>query len=1074
MKMMRKLVPGSLLGWLVAQVALPAFAAKRVTVDQLERLVASEHGKSDGKTAQRLYDLELGERLSAMRLANLEAALPGPESRRSLVALADQAAFLDPPAAEIPATTAPDLQAQRQMMARAVDYAANTMHQLPNLFATRDTIRFEDSPAMQESLGDHAVSGTFIPYQPLHPVSRSSATVQYRDGQEVLQADAADKSSSQGLNTSGEFGPILVTVLGDAARGTLTWSHWEQGIAGLQAVFRYSVPRQNSHYQVEFCCIANGLLLQFSGYHGEIAIDPVNGTILRLTLMADLTRSDAIAKAGIMVEYGPVELGDRTYICPLKSVSISLAPAHLIQQMRMPGNAPGSFTQHPTSVQPEAGGTRPPLQIMLNEVVFDRYHLFRADARILTADNAPSAASRPPTPSASTSPSPRQQPSLPIENYAATAPAEIGPAASVAPDLPAPAAPAAAAAPMPPEIGVTETNSLPDTPAAPTASPSGTNLTLHVSTHLVDVGVAAYDKNGHPVTDLKPDDFEILDDGRKQTVRFFTRAGGSGETTANTPGPSGTTPEQFVYSNRLGAVDQGQPSATAAPVEGSSTILLIDASSLDFADLNLARQQMLKFFAGLPPTESVGLYVHIGQGFRVVVEVTRDHAALTSALRQWMPSAQDLAHAQEEEQRNRQQFDEVHNPSDLQYVNGNAAGGGAALPPTMTDPKLKSEGDTPGWQAFTLMVGVAARLAETPGHKNLVWIASDNVLADWTDRAAGSDRGGNAIASFVLRAQEALNDAHVSLYPLDASQLETNAIDPSLKHPSVELEEAVKENTPGASLGDNAPGARPGRIPAEMQQNLHPIQIAIQQMAQATGGRTFRRSDNMVPNLNSVIQDGRAAYLLSFAPNSPPDDQYHQLTVRVATRRGVTLRYRTGYLYAKEPATLKDRFQQAIWQPLDATGIAISARPGAASGGAALTLRIAAADVGLAQQGDLWTDKLDIFLVQRDYAGIHARVKGQTLVLRLKPATYQKLLLDGILFDEFVDEKADAGTLRIVVVDENSGRIGSITLPAAVLRPAAAWNKTGIDHRSRSAAGVDGDRIVALLGGRTGNSETRG
>ena len=134
---MRKLA----LVWLIAQFALPVFAAKRVTVAQLERLVAAEHAKSDAKIAQHLYDLELTERLTVARLATLEAALPGPESRRSLVALADQAAFLDPPPAEIPAAAIPDSDAQRRMMAQAVDYAAKTMHQLPNLFAVRDTIR---------------------------------------------------------------------------------------------------------------------------------------------------------------------------------------------------------------------------------------------------------------------------------------------------------------------------------------------------------------------------------------------------------------------------------------------------------------------------------------------------------------------------------------------------------------------------------------------------------------------------------------------------------------------------------------------------------------------------------------------------------------------------------------------------------------------------------------------------------------------------------------------------------------------------------------------------------------------
>jgi hypothetical protein len=58
-------------------------------------------------------------------------------------------------------------------------------------------------------------------------------------------------------------------------------------------------------------------------------------------------------------------------------------------------------------------------------------------------------------------------------------------------------------------------------------------------------------------------------------------------------------------------------------------------------------------------------------------------------------------------------------------------------------------------------------------------------------------------------------------------------------------------------------------------------------------------------------------------------------------------------------------------------------------------------------------------------------------VLRLKPATYQELLNNGITFDQFVGQKQGTGTLRIIVVDENSGRIGSITLPASILKAAA-------------------------------------
>ena len=148
----------------------------------------------------------------------------------------------------------------------------------------------------------------------------------------------------------------------------------------------------------------------------------------------------------------------------------------------------------------------------------------------------------------------------------------------------------------------------------------------------------------------------------------------------------------------------------------------------------------------------------------------------------------------------------------------------------------------------------------------------------------------------------------------------------------------------------------------------------------------------------------------------------------------MTLRYRTGYEYVKEPATLKERFQQAIWQPLDVSEIAVSANPVPASEGVTLKLDIATNDVALKQQGDVWADKLDIFLIQRDDEGLRARVSGQTLNLKLKTATYGKLVKNGIPFDQFVEKKPETGSLRIVVVDENSGRMGSVTVPSAILK----------------------------------------
>jgi hypothetical protein len=382
----------AILIWLVIQLTVSAFASGRVTVDQLNRVVVSSHGKPDAKIAERLFGLELTERLSAAKLAALEAALPGPKSRRALVALADQATFLDPPPAEIPNQPAPSFEQQRDMMARAIDYVKTTLHRLPNLFASRDTIRFEDTPPELESGGVSAPSGTFIPAQPLHPISRSTRTVAYRDGQETAETAEEEQSASAsamtGLTTVGEFGPILSAVFSDLPQGNLAWSHWEQGSAKPVAVFRFQVPKGASHYEVKSCCVSGRVFQQFTAYHGEITIDPADGTILRLTLMSDLSKADPIAKAELMVEYGPVELGKQTFFCPIKSISVTVAPVQSNRKKSLSGGVvPTTRGAVQIEVQDNSAADAP-LQTMLNEVVFDQYHLFHSDARILTGDNS--------------------------------------------------------------------------------------------------------------------------------------------------------------------------------------------------------------------------------------------------------------------------------------------------------------------------------------------------------------------------------------------------------------------------------------------------------------------------------------------------------------------------------------------------------------------------------------------------------------------------------------------------------------------------------------------------------------
>jgi hypothetical protein len=284
--------------------------------------------------------------------------------------LADASAFLELPAADMPANATPDLIEQRHMIGLALDYVDKTVPKLPNFFATRSTARYEDELEIPEPVGRTIPSG-----QPWHPTSNYSATVLYRNGKEVVDEPAKAeklKEEDKGLVTRGVFGPILSTVMGDAARIGMTWSHWEEGAAGPMAVYRYAVRQADSHYQVAYLGLSSNdgddTAHPYSGYQGEIAIDPATGTILRMTLQGEPEPGQSILRGDIMVEYGPVEIGGRIYTCPVRSVSISELWAELVRM---------DFTYGTRSFRA--------YKSMLNDVVFKDYHLFRAEMRLLPA-----------------------------------------------------------------------------------------------------------------------------------------------------------------------------------------------------------------------------------------------------------------------------------------------------------------------------------------------------------------------------------------------------------------------------------------------------------------------------------------------------------------------------------------------------------------------------------------------------------------------------------------------------------------------------------------------------------------
>ncbi|HMG84420.1 MAG TPA: hypothetical protein VK574_01680 [Terracidiphilus sp.] len=272
--------------------------------------------------ATRIDNIQLSERLTPATLDRIvKQHTFGPRTQRELQLLADRSALMDPPARELPAQPASDANQQQHMLDAARAFVFQTLTHLPNFFATRTTERFAGISPEVNKTGKPVHIG-------LYPRGASTREITFRNGREVIDPMKAPRSAqslpTMGLESWGEFGPEPAIVLLGAITGTVAFHHWEQEPAGLVAVYRYSVPEQDSKYEVNYTCNGSNAFHAQPAYHGSLAIDPVSGAILRLTLLADSKPEDPISHVASVIEYGPVDIGGQTYICPIRSLAFSV------------------------------------------------------------------------------------------------------------------------------------------------------------------------------------------------------------------------------------------------------------------------------------------------------------------------------------------------------------------------------------------------------------------------------------------------------------------------------------------------------------------------------------------------------------------------------------------------------------------------------------------------------------------------------------------------------------------------------------------------------------------------------
>ncbi len=353
----------------------PRPGIKKVTVAQLEELV---HAHTD--LLRKLENLELTERLSTPRLDALLSLIHGERERQALTADADLSLALAPPADEIVNRRAPPIEEQRAIIRRTFDYLRYTIPKLPDFYALRTTVRFEEFLKSDNETWK-------MPHQDrtLHFAAGEHATVLLRNGREVVEKKkklgkrhvvVGGVVRTRDLETGGTFGPILVYMMTAAATipSTIRWKRWERGKYGDLAVFSYRTSSSSLVPVFTYCCLPEGdgttPYQNKADTFGEFAVNQDTGAIMRIVVNADHDEERdpdvPLILSQIMVEYGPEELGGKTYICPQRSVEVSRGRSE--RQLHEWGMVFSLYTYFET---------------MINDVTFGGYHKFGSEARIL-------------------------------------------------------------------------------------------------------------------------------------------------------------------------------------------------------------------------------------------------------------------------------------------------------------------------------------------------------------------------------------------------------------------------------------------------------------------------------------------------------------------------------------------------------------------------------------------------------------------------------------------------------------------------------------------------------------------
>ena len=141
--------------------------------------------------------------------------------------------------------------------------------------------------------------------------------------------------------------------------------------------------------------------------------------------------------------------------------------------------------------------------------------------------------------------------------------------------------------------------------------------TIKTKVHLVLVDVVVTNNKGEPVSGLRTEDFEVLEDGKPQTISTFEEHRGAAPTQIKLP----PMPPN-VYTN-FPLVEKAD----------SLNVLLLDSLNTPAPDQVYVHSQMIKHLKDIPANTRVAVFT-LASRLRMVQGVTTDSSALLAAVNQ--------------------------------------------------------------------------------------------------------------------------------------------------------------------------------------------------------------------------------------------------------------------------------------------------------------------------------------------------------------------------------------------------------------------------------------------------------